>query len=111
MEGVSKNSSLELTGRTRSNKVVNFKGARNLVGELVEVEIIKGYANSLKGTQVKDGVNSFVKRQTDASKEASFTSEHGSPGTRLRVREAPRALPEEGATRVPVLLQKEVHDA
>jgi tRNA-2-methylthio-N6-dimethylallyladenosine synthase len=51
-EGTSKNSTEELTGRARSNKVVNFKGARNLVGELVEVEIIKGCANSLKGARL-----------------------------------------------------------
>jgi tRNA-2-methylthio-N6-dimethylallyladenosine synthase len=51
-EGMSKNSTEELTGRARSNKVVNFKGARNLVGELVEVEIIKGCANSLKGARL-----------------------------------------------------------
>jgi tRNA-2-methylthio-N6-dimethylallyladenosine synthase len=49
---MSKNSAEELRGRTRSNKVVNFKGARNLVGELVEVEIIKGCANSLKGARL-----------------------------------------------------------
>jgi len=54
VEGMSKNSSLELTGRTRSNKIVNFKGDRNLVGELVKVEIVKGYANSLKGTRLKE---------------------------------------------------------
>jgi tRNA-2-methylthio-N6-dimethylallyladenosine synthase len=105
-EGVSKNSSLELTGRTRSNKIVNFEGGRNLVGELVEVAIIKGCANSLKGAQVKDDGNSFVKRENDASKQASFTSEHGS-----REGEAPRALPEEGATRAPLLYRKEVCDA
>jgi tRNA-2-methylthio-N6-dimethylallyladenosine synthase len=51
-EGLSKNSSEELTGRARSNKVVNFKGTRNFVGELVEVEIIKGCANSLKGARL-----------------------------------------------------------
>jgi tRNA-2-methylthio-N6-dimethylallyladenosine synthase len=56
-EGVSKNSAVELTGRTRSNKVVNFNGSRNLVGELVEVAITKGCANSLKGARVKDVAN------------------------------------------------------
>jgi tRNA-2-methylthio-N6-dimethylallyladenosine synthase len=52
VEGLSKNSTAELTGRTRSNKIVNFRGDRNLVGELVEVEVVKGYANSLKGTRL-----------------------------------------------------------
>ena len=31
----------------------------------------------------------------------NLSSEHGEPGTRLRVREAPAALPQEGATRAP----------
>jgi tRNA-2-methylthio-N6-dimethylallyladenosine synthase len=50
-EGVSKNTEEELTGRTRTNKIVNFKAPRTLVGELVEVEIVKGCANSLRGAQ------------------------------------------------------------
>ena len=33
----------------------------------------------------------------------NLPSEHGEPGTRLRVREAPTGLPAEGATRVPVM--------
>ncbi len=49
VEGLSKNSEEELTGRTRTNRIVNFKGARDMIGKLVEVEIVKGYANSLKG--------------------------------------------------------------
>jgi hypothetical protein len=31
----------------------------------------------------------------------NLSSEHGEPGTRLRVWEAPAALPREGATRAP----------
>ncbi|MEI9479679.1 MAG: TRAM domain-containing protein, partial [Deltaproteobacteria bacterium] len=50
-EGVSKNSEEELTGRTRTNKIVNFKAPRTLVSELVEVEIVKGCANSLRGAE------------------------------------------------------------
>jgi len=49
IDGISKNSKDEMTGRTRTNKIVNFKGAGNIIGEMVDVEIIKGYANSLKG--------------------------------------------------------------
>ena len=49
VEDISKNSAEELTGRTRTNKIVNFKGQENLIKKLVEVDIIKGYANSLKG--------------------------------------------------------------
>lgn len=49
VEGVSKNSPDELTGRTRTGKIVNFRGDPGLVYKLVEVDIIKGYANSLRG--------------------------------------------------------------
>jgi tRNA-2-methylthio-N6-dimethylallyladenosine synthase len=53
VERQSKNSCEEMMGRTRSNKVTNFKGDDNLVGKLVAVNIAKGYANSLKGVTVK----------------------------------------------------------
>lgn len=48
-EGQSKNSSADLTGRTRTNRIVNFRGAPELIGKLVDVKIVKGYANSLRG--------------------------------------------------------------
>ncbi len=49
VEGPSKGAKEEMTGRTDSNKVVNFKGSRDLIGQLVTVRIEEGYANSLKG--------------------------------------------------------------
>ncbi len=52
-EGVSKNSDEELTGRTRTNKIVNFRGPLAMMNRLVEVAIVKGYANSLKGEGAK----------------------------------------------------------
>ncbi len=48
-EGRSKNSGAELTGRTRTNRIVNFKGSQELIGKLVDVRIVKGFANSLRG--------------------------------------------------------------
>ena len=53
VEDISKNSEEELMGRTRTNKIVNFKGTRDMINNLVEVDIIKGYANSLKGENPK----------------------------------------------------------
>lgn len=50
VEGASKNSSEDVTGRTRTNRIVNFKGTPDMIGKLVEVEIVKGYANSLRGS-------------------------------------------------------------
>jgi tRNA-2-methylthio-N6-dimethylallyladenosine synthase len=53
VEDISKNSEEELMGRTRTNKIVNFKGTRSMINKLVEVDIVKGYANSLKGENPK----------------------------------------------------------
>jgi len=52
-EGVSKNSNDELTGRTRTNKIVNFRGRLTMMNRFVDVTIAKGYANSLKGEGAK----------------------------------------------------------
>jgi tRNA-2-methylthio-N6-dimethylallyladenosine synthase len=48
-EDVSKNSDEDLMGRTRTNKIVNFRGDGEMMGKTVTVGIVKGYANSLKG--------------------------------------------------------------
>ncbi len=52
-EDMSRNSTEELTGRTRTNKIVNFYGPQTMMNKLVEVAIVKGYANSLKGEAPK----------------------------------------------------------
>jgi tRNA-2-methylthio-N6-dimethylallyladenosine synthase len=49
VEGRSKQSDRDVTGRTRSNKVVNFKGDLDLIGEFIPVKIVKAYAHSLRG--------------------------------------------------------------
>ncbi len=49
VEDRSKHTEEELSGRTRTNKIVNFKGTTEMMNKVVEVEVIKGYANSLKG--------------------------------------------------------------
>ncbi|MGD0487451.1 MAG: tRNA (N6-isopentenyl adenosine(37)-C2)-methylthiotransferase MiaB [Syntrophorhabdales bacterium] len=53
VEGTSKNSPEELAGRTRTNRIVNFRGPASMIGRLVELEIAKGYANSLRGAEPK----------------------------------------------------------
>lgn len=49
VEGTSRDSVDELTGRTRTNKVVNFAGPVGLIGTTAQVLITKGFANSLRG--------------------------------------------------------------
>jgi tRNA-2-methylthio-N6-dimethylallyladenosine synthase len=50
VEGLSKNSARKYSGRTRTNKIVNFKGSNELVGKLVKVRIEKIHTWSLEGT-------------------------------------------------------------
>jgi tRNA-2-methylthio-N6-dimethylallyladenosine synthase len=49
IEGRSKQSDQEVTGRTRSNKIVNFEGDLSLAGKLVPVRITKAFPHSLRG--------------------------------------------------------------
>lgn len=50
VEGRSERSADRLTGRTRTNKVVNFVGSDSLVGELVDVEIEAANPWALRGS-------------------------------------------------------------
>jgi tRNA-2-methylthio-N6-dimethylallyladenosine synthase len=54
VEGRSKQNHQDVTGRTRSNKIVNFEGDLGLVGKLVPVRITKAYPHSLRG-EMSDG--------------------------------------------------------
>jgi tRNA-2-methylthio-N6-dimethylallyladenosine synthase len=49
VEGAAKKDAAELAGRTANNRVVNFPGARELVGRLVDVTITAALPHSLRG--------------------------------------------------------------
>jgi len=49
VEERSKNSNEDVTGRTTSNRIVNFKGNNELIGKTVRVRITKAYLHSLRG--------------------------------------------------------------
>ncbi|SFM67766.1 tRNA (N6-isopentenyl adenosine(37)-C2)-methylthiotransferase MiaB [Thermodesulforhabdus norvegica] len=49
VEGRSKAGGTQLTGRTPHGRIVNFDGPEELVGKIVAVRIVEGYAHSLKG--------------------------------------------------------------
>jgi len=53
VEGVSKNDSSKLMGRTRTGKLVNFYGNTDNVGKLVQVKITEALSFSLNGEEVK----------------------------------------------------------
>jgi tRNA-2-methylthio-N6-dimethylallyladenosine synthase len=52
VEGHSKQRNQDVTGRTRTNKIVNFEGNTELVGQLVPIHITKAYPHSLRGEMV-----------------------------------------------------------
>lgn len=53
VEGRSKGSGLEISGRTSCNRIVNFPGPEDLTGCLAEVVITDVFPNSLRGELVK----------------------------------------------------------
>ncbi|WP_392566469.1 tRNA (N6-isopentenyl adenosine(37)-C2)-methylthiotransferase MiaB [Utexia brackfieldae] len=53
VEGTSKKDIMELTGRTENNRVVNFAGTPDMIGQFVDVEITDVYPNSLRGTVIR----------------------------------------------------------
>ena len=52
VEGPSRKNADELMGRTECNRIVNFSGAKRLVGQLVDVTITEAYPHSLRGEVV-----------------------------------------------------------
>ncbi len=49
VEGPSRKDPTELAGRTENNRVVNFAGSARMVGQIVELDIVEAYPNSLRG--------------------------------------------------------------
>ncbi len=52
VEGVSKKDTRELAARTDNNRVVNFSGAANLIGEFVDINITQVVRHTLRGELV-----------------------------------------------------------
>ncbi len=53
VEGVSRKSDSEVSGRTENNRVVNFPADKAVIGKFVEVRITAAYPNSLRGELVE----------------------------------------------------------
>ncbi|AQM19999.1 tRNA (N6-isopentenyl adenosine(37)-C2)-methylthiotransferase MiaB [Vibrio anguillarum] len=53
VEGPSKKNLMELRARTENNRVVNFEGSADLIGQFVDVKIVDVFANSLRGEIVR----------------------------------------------------------
>jgi tRNA-2-methylthio-N6-dimethylallyladenosine synthase len=53
IEGPSRKDTKELCGRTENNRVVNFAGDSELIGQFVDVRITKALPNSLRGELIR----------------------------------------------------------
>ena len=53
VEGPSKKNPMELSGRTENNRVVNFEGTPDMIGEFVDVKVVDVFTNSLRGEVVR----------------------------------------------------------
>lgn len=53
VEGPSKKNLMELRGRTENNRVVNFEGSIDLIGQFVDVKITEALPNSLRGELIR----------------------------------------------------------
>ncbi|NBI13913.1 tRNA (N6-isopentenyl adenosine(37)-C2)-methylthiotransferase MiaB [[Haemophilus] felis] len=53
VEGPSKKDIMELTGRTETNRIVNFVGSPDMIGKFVDIKITDVFTNSLRGDVVR----------------------------------------------------------
>ncbi|AKD37901.1 (dimethylallyl)adenosine tRNA methylthiotransferase [Pasteurella multocida subsp. multocida OH4807] len=53
VEGPSKKDIMELTGRTETNRIVNFVGTPDMIGKFVDIKITDVFTNSLRGEVVR----------------------------------------------------------
>ncbi|WP_122035753.1 tRNA (N6-isopentenyl adenosine(37)-C2)-methylthiotransferase MiaB [Aliivibrio sp. EL58] len=53
VEGPSKRNPMELRARTENNRVVNFTGSPELIGQFVDIHITESFTNSLRGDLVR----------------------------------------------------------
>ncbi|GGW75865.1 tRNA (N6-isopentenyl adenosine(37)-C2)-methylthiotransferase MiaB [Alteromonas halophila] len=53
VEGPSKKNPMELSGRTENNRVVNFEGSPDMIGEFVDVVVTDVFTNSLRGNVLR----------------------------------------------------------
>ena len=59
VEGISKKSPLQMTGRTENNRVVNFTGHPRLAGHFVDVVITEALPNSLRARLAENAMDSI----------------------------------------------------
>jgi tRNA-2-methylthio-N6-dimethylallyladenosine synthase len=55
VEGPSRNGYEDMMGRTRTNRIINFRGTTGLVGKTVSVRIVEAFLHSLRGEMEERG--------------------------------------------------------
>jgi len=72
VEGVSKKSDEQISGRTENNRVVNFTGDESLIGQFVDVRITEAWSNSLQAELV--GISDLEARHAEILSAAGETT-------------------------------------
>ncbi|MFM2482212.1 tRNA (N6-isopentenyl adenosine(37)-C2)-methylthiotransferase MiaB [Celerinatantimonas sp. YJH-8] len=67
VEGPSKKNPMELRGRTENNRVVNFEGSPELIGQFVDVKITDVFPNSLRGDLIRTEAEMALRVHTSPS--------------------------------------------
>ncbi|HDZ9139515.1 TPA: tRNA (N6-isopentenyl adenosine(37)-C2)-methylthiotransferase MiaB [Vibrio cholerae] len=73
VEGPSKKDLMELRGRTENNRVVNFEGSPDLIGQFVDVKIVDVFPNSLRGELLRTEQEMNLRIATSPSEMKSKT--------------------------------------
>lgn len=83
VEGPSKKNPMELMGRTENNRVVNFEGTPDMIGQFLDVEITDVFANSLRANVIRTEADmdlrvavspvSILSKQTDQADSLGVT--------------------------------------
>lgn len=73
VEGHARKNPLHLSGRTSNNRVVNFIGGRQLVGEFADVRITQALPNSLRGKLVRQNIKSTGDGVADEQRPSIYT--------------------------------------
>ncbi|GLS83578.1 tRNA (N6-isopentenyl adenosine(37)-C2)-methylthiotransferase MiaB [Paraferrimonas haliotis] len=63
VEGPSKKDIMELRGRTENNRVVNFEGSLDMIGQFVDVEITEVFSNSLRGKVIRTEADMDLRKE------------------------------------------------
>ncbi len=62
VEGPSRKSTEQMSGRTENNRVANFNGSADLVGSFVDVKITAAFPNSLQGEIIAHAENNTERK-------------------------------------------------